>query len=98
MDDHRRDMPNVPDLLDQPVIGLEKTAVYKIMALDAGQRVGMPPFRKLMEKLGIEDEAQRRGFPSRPRGGGLFADRGVRRGQTPVVSMQKIASFGKGDR
>jgi hypothetical protein len=97
MDNDAGDIPEGVGVFNEPVIGLEKGFVHKIVAFDAGKSVCMMVFGESAEESGVEAELKSAPFPCRPGLGRLLPDLGIRGGKPFVVGLDEVVSFGQRD-
>src|ERR1044072_2898617 len=93
LDDHSRDVPDLPDIVHQIVVTRKETVVHEVVALNTSEREREMRVSELFNRLGIEEEFGRTAFPNTPgtRRGNLFLLIITR--EPAIVGTHHIATF-----
>ncbi len=90
MHDHAGNGGQAMRVGDQLIVGVEKAAIDKVVALDAGKGQRVVILGEAANPLAIREKRQRLAFPSAPCACGFKLHRGVVMGETPVIGGDHV--------
>src|SRR5262245_15598013 len=94
LDDHRRDVTDPVDAVEELIRMTEERAVDEVVALDPGDGLRELAAPETLDQGRVGAELARRSLPDAPCAGGAGADRGVGARQLPVVGGDEVVALG----
>src|SRR5205085_7135770 len=93
LNDHPGNVADLPNVLDQIIVGRKETVVHEVVALNAREGLRESRIGKSFDRLRIEKEFRRRAFPNRPRTRRFKSHLLIIARQTAIVSTDHVVTF-----